>query len=164
MVSSQPDPLQFSNVKAELYGFDIGSESQLAEHWQLNTSISYVRGKRRDIDDNLYRIAPLNGTLDLSYEKQVWSVTAQSVLAAAQKQVSATNDEQATAGYGVMNLYGKYQLQTSMEFTAGINNLFDRYYADHLNAINRVSNSDVALGERLPGAGRSVFARLHYRW
>lgn len=163
-VSSQPDPLQFSNVSAELYGFDSGLEIMLNDAWLMDASISYVRGKRRDIDDNLYRIAPLNGALGLSYAKQDWSATVQGVFAADQKDVSATNGEQATGGYGIMNLFGKYRLQANMDFTAGINNVFDRYYADHLNGVNRVTNTDLAVGERLPGAGRSVFARLHYSW
>lgn len=163
-VSNTPDPLQFSNVDAKLYGFDAGYQSMLSDTWLLDASVSYVRGKRTDIDDNLYRIAPLNGTLGISYAKLDWSVTAQGVFAADQKDVSATNGEQASGGYGIMNLFGKYRLQANMDFTAGINNVFDRYYADHLNGLNRVINTDLALGERLPGAGRSVFARLHYRW
>jgi iron complex outermembrane receptor protein len=49
-------------------------------------------------------------------------------------------------------------------FRAGVNNLFDTRYSDHLNGYNRVRDSDVALGERLPGPGRSLFARVHYSW
>jgi iron complex outermembrane receptor protein len=47
---------------------------------------------------------------------------------------------------------------------AGVNNLFDKVYRDHTNGINRVSDSDVMVGDRLPGPGRSLFARVNYRW
>jgi hypothetical protein len=33
-------------------------------------------------------------------------------------------------------------------------------YADRLSGINRVSGTDVAAGERIPGFGRSYFASL----
>jgi iron complex outermembrane receptor protein len=162
--NGDPNPLQYDNVEAELYGFDMDFGTRLAEHWRLDGVVSYVRGKRRDIDDNLYRIAPLNGTLALSYERSDWSVTAETVLAAEQDQVSATNEEEATGGYALLNLFGHYRLQKELVFRAGVNNLFDTRYSDHLNGYNRVRDSDVALGERLPGPGRSLFARVHYSW
>ena len=33
----------------------------------------------------------------------------------------------------------------------------DKKYRPHLNGINRVTNSDVAIGERIPGDGINVF-------
>ena len=44
-----------------------------------------------------------------------------------------------------------------------MDNLADERYEDHLGGINRVrGNPDVAVGERLPGYGRNVFARLDW--
>ena len=34
----------------------------------------------------------------------------------------------------------------------------------HLNGYNRVLDSDVPVGDRLPGTGRGLFARLNFRW
>jgi hypothetical protein len=42
----------------------------------------------------------------------------------------------------------------------GIDNLLDKLYYDHLGGINRVSGGDVAVGARLPSAGRFAFAQL----
>jgi hypothetical protein len=33
-----------------------------------------------------------------------------------------------------------------------------------LNGVNRVRDSDVPLGERLPGTERNFYARLDYSW
>lgn len=162
--NGDPRPLQFANVDAELYGLDVELGARLGAHVYTDVVISYVRGKRRDIDDNLYRIAPLRATLALTYEAAAWSVTTEAELVAEQDRVSATNEEEPTAGYGLLNLYGRYRLHDGLELAAGINNLLDKDYADHLNGYNRVRNSDVAVGERVPGAGRSLFARLHYSW
>ncbi len=158
-------PLRFTNVDAEFQGFDAGFGMRFNPHWSVDGSISYVRGKRRDISDNLYRIAPLNGTLALSYRRTNWSVTTEGVFYAAQDDVSKTNAEQATPGYGIVNLLGSYRIGNDLMVYAGVNNLFDRRYSDHLAGYNRVSAdangepSDLAVGERIPGAGRSLFIR-----
>jgi iron complex outermembrane receptor protein len=51
-----------------------------------------------------------------------------------------------------------------LSITAGVENIFDREYQNHLSGINRVANSDVAVGQRVPGTGRSFFAALQYRF
>ena len=55
--TSNPDPLQFNNVDAELYGFDLDWAWRLGEHWSMSGLVNYVRGKRDDTSDDLYRIA-----------------------------------------------------------------------------------------------------------
>ncbi len=158
-------PLRFSNVDAEFYGFDAGFGMRFDPHWSLDGSIGYVRGKRRDISDDLYRIAPLNGTLALTYRRNRWSLTTEGVFYAAQNEVSRTNAEQTTPGYGIVNLYGSYRIGKDLLLHAGVNNLFDRFYRDHLAGYNRVAAAadgtpaDLSVGERLPGAGRSLFLR-----
>jgi len=157
-------PLQFSNVDAELYGADAGFGANLTEHVSMDGTISYVRGKRRDIKDNLYRIAPLNSTIGISYfDNNSWSVTTEAVLYDKQNQVSANNSEQVTAGYSLFNLHGRFSLNQNIEFTAGVNNLFDRFYQNHLSGYNRITtdasgeSSAVTTGSRLPGEGRTFF-------
>lgn len=48
--------------------------------------------------------------------------------------------------------------------TVGMDNVFDNSYTNHLAGINRVRASDVAVGEKLPGPGRNVFARVSVDW
>lgn len=163
-MSGDPTPLQFVNVDAELYGIDGDFGVVLTDNWHLDGLLSYVRGKRRDISDDLYRIAPLNGWLSLTYDRTRWSATAQGVFAAEQNDVSVTNGEEETDGYALLNLFGNYRFQKDLVLSAGVNNVFDDEYQDHLNGYNRVRNSDVALGERLPGPGRNFFARVNYSW
>jgi iron complex outermembrane receptor protein len=40
--------------------------------------------------------------------------------------------------------------------------VFDKEYADHLSGINRVSGTDVAVGDRIPGYGRNFYASLQW--
>jgi iron complex outermembrane receptor protein len=157
-------PLQFSNVDAEFYGVDVDWGVSLSDYWYLGGILSYVRGKRLDIDDDLYRIAPLNATVALTYERPRWFVTVEGVFYDKQDNVSVTNGETPSSGYGLMNLFGEVSLGPAKLATAtlraGLSNLLDETYRPHLNGINRVRESDVGIGERLPGPGRNVFASL----
>jgi len=155
-------PLRFANVDAKLYGFDMDMGLTLTQHLHMDGSFSYVRGKRKDINDNLYRIAPARGTVSLTYEGGDWYVRGESRLVAAQDKVSATNSEARTAGYAIFNLYAGWWIGPRVKLTAGVENLFNRYYEDHLAGYNRISNSDVALGARLPGAGTNAFLSVEY--
>jgi iron complex outermembrane receptor protein len=51
-----------------------------------------------------------------------------------------------------------------MAIEAGIENLFDTQYEPHLAGRNRVGASDVAVGERLPGAGQGGWVRFIKRF
>jgi iron complex outermembrane receptor protein len=155
-------PLIATNVDAELYGADADLSWQIAPQLRLDGTISYVRGQRRDIADNLYRIAPLNGRLALSWDGGVWSVTGEMVGAASQSKVSLTNGEASSPGWVSANLWFGVDLGRHISLSGGVENLFDRRYADHLAGRNRVTLSDVALGEKLPAAGRSLFVRLGF--
>ncbi|MEH6581135.1 MAG: TonB-dependent receptor [Halioglobus sp.] len=162
--TNRPDPLQFNNVDAELYGFDMDWAWQLSGQWSLSGIVNYVRGKRDDKDDNLYRIAPANTSVSLNYAANRWSASAESVLYAKQDKVSATNSEQETAGYGVFNLRGSWQASPGLQLAAGVDNLFDKGYQDHLGGYNRAANPDIAKGERLYGYGRNLFLRASYEF
>ena len=59
--------LQFSNVDAEIWGADIAWKIDLTDRWYLDGIASYSRGRRTDVSDNLYRLAPLNGSIGLAY-------------------------------------------------------------------------------------------------
>jgi iron complex outermembrane receptor protein len=158
------DPLRFTNVDAVLYGVDVEYNLRLPLHFDLEGVLSYVRGERRDVDDALYRIAPLRGRTALRYRRRAWSAAIEGVYAARQRNVSAENDESETPGYGIMNLFVHWEPGASLGISAGVNNVLDAFYRDHLYGTNRVRDSAVAVGERLPGSGRSFFGSIAWRW
>jgi len=160
----QPGALQFTNVEALLYGVDLEGGVDLPGPFQLDGTLSYVVGERRDIDDNLFRIAPLRGRVTLGFRWDQWHAAVEGVLAARQDRVSQTNRETATPGYGIMNLYAGWEPLSGLRLTVGIDNVTDALYRDHISGINRVANSDVAQGERVPGAGRNFYGRVAWRW
>lgn len=44
-----------------------------------------------------------------------------------------------------------------IQLRSGITNLFDRFYTNHLNGVNRVGNSGIAIGDVIPGTGRAFY-------
>ncbi len=157
--------LQYTNLdRADLYGIDGAWHYGLTKAWRLRGTMSYVRGENKDNGDNLYRIAPLRGDIAADYSAGRWTHTAELRGAARQDKVSAYNGETPTPGYGITNLRTAFQLNKATSLHAGVENVFDKYYVDHLNGTNRVPGGDVAIGSRTPGAGRFYYVSGEYRW
>lgn len=157
------NPMQFANVDAQLIGMDLTAGYQLTESWNLDMNASYVSGERRDINDNLYRIAPPKVILGLNYQSGNWKARVEGLGVSAQDKVSDTQLEETTAGYGLMNVSLAYDAQLWM-VKAGVNNLFDTEYEDHLAGYNRVMGGDLMPGERMPGTGMNAWLTGEYRF
>ena len=157
------DPLMFANTDAKLYGMDMDASYELHENWRLTMNATYTRGERTDLDDNLYRVAPLSGQVALNWRKNAWR--SQLVLRGEAKQdkVSSIQQEQTSAGYGVVDILTAYENDNWL-LKAGVSNLLDKEYADHLGGVNRAMGSDIAVGERLPGYGRQIWASVLISW
>ncbi len=164
MMASGRPPLQFANVDAKLYGLDLGYEFQISETWLLRGNLGYVRGKRTDLSDNLYRIAPLSSFLELTWQRESYFVSIESIAASKQNKVSAYNSETPSAGWGIANLRGGIKLNTAFDIQLGVENVFDKAYQDHLGGYNRVAGSDVPLRERLYSKGRNYYISLDASW
>lgn len=171
-LNGDPTPLRFTNVDAELYGVELEQVWRITEHWRLDGMLSHLRGKRRDINDNLYRIAPPNIRLALKRQLADWTAAVQAVVYDRQDKLSQTivlneprTTNEATPGYAVLDLHARWHPQhRPFTLAFGVDNLLDRDYRDHLAGFNRVMQSDVAVGERLPGRGRNLYLRLTATW
>jgi iron complex outermembrane receptor protein len=164
MMMSGRAPLQFANVDAELYGADLGFSYEFDASWSLRGNLAYVRGKRTDVKDNLYRIPPLSSLVELQYSGERWFVAVEGHAASRQDKVSAYNDEKETPGWGVVSLHGGFSLGEAFDINFGVENAFDKAYQDHLGGYNRVRGSDVPTGERLYSKGRNYYISLNANW
>ena len=162
-MNGDPTPLRFANVDARLYGVDLDFGYRLSPVWRVDGVASVVRGERRDIEDNLYRVAPPSLTLAVTREAGDWFVTAEGVGVAQQDDVSLTNSEAPTDGYGLLNLHAGWDVTDQVRLSASVTNLLDAEYEEHLSGYNRNASGDVGLGQRLPGAGRGFGLRLSWR-
>jgi iron complex outermembrane receptor protein len=156
------EPLQFENVDAEIWGFDAAWSYELTESLLLDGIVSSVRGRRTDVQDDLYRLSPDNASVGLTYNNDAWSLKTEIVGYADQEKVSSYNDETETPGYWLVNLGFTWNPLSSIRVEARIDNLLDESYQDHVTGINRAGNSDIPVGARLFGAERTIIAGLIY--
>jgi len=162
-VNGDPTPLRYSNVDAKLFGVDLAWGWAIASDLALEGTLTWVRGERRDISDDLYRIAPLSGTVALRYDvSDRLAIGLESVFAAEQSHVSETNDEEESSGYGVVNANVSWRFSADASLQLGIENVLDQAYRRHLAGFNRVAGADTALGERFQGPGRGVSIKVAY--
>ena len=109
-------------------------------------------------------------TFGLDWHKNQWKANIDWMLAAAQHRVDedfgAGFDENSeldageTAGYGVMNTAASYQFNKSLLLKVGVNNLFDKAYAKHLN--KRSNDPLNPESTRIMEPGREIYASA--RW
>jgi iron complex outermembrane receptor protein len=158
MMSGAP-ALEFANVEAEIYGFDLAWKYRVTDNVYFDGLAAYSRGKRTDVDDNLYRLAPLNASIALNYVAANWAAKTELIGYAQQDKVSSFNDEQPSAGYGILNLSAVWNPWQAVRLEVRADNLFDRSYQNHLAGVNRVTG-DIPAGTRLYGAGRTLSAGL----
>jgi len=157
--------LQFQNQgRVELYGVDAEANYDIRRWLGILGLLSYVRGRNLSTDDNLYRVAPLRGAVALEHRWSLYTGTLEVVLADDQTHVSRYNAEPPTPGYALLNLRTRFQVHPHLELALALENVFDEVYSDHLGGINRVNAGDVAVGQRLPGMGRSLIAQLRARF
>lgn len=157
-------PLTFDNIDATLYGVDMNWHYRLNEHFKLSGIVSYVKGERDDINDDLYRISPLNTRINLLYHYKNWQSNLAIHAYASQDDVSALNNEQASAGYAVVDWQVDYFVSSGLVVRLGANNLLDKQYSDHLGGVNRANGSDIAVGEKVSAMGRNVYLAMDYQF
>jgi len=161
MMSGMP-PLQFENVDARIWGFDAAWRFEISEQWLLDGTVTIARGRRTDADDNLYRLAPYNGSIGLTFQADGWALKSEFVRYLDQDMVSAYNAEQETAGYWLANAALTWNPRESLRVEARVDNLLDESFQDHVAGINRAAGSGLPTGVRLFGAGRTMTAGVIY--
>ncbi len=155
--------LQYQNLEAELYGLDGSWRWALDSNLALGGTLSYVRAENTETGDNLYRIAPLNGRIYADLKQGAWNHRAEVRAAAAQDEVAAYNGERETSAWAVLDLHTRWK-HGPWQVSAGVENLLDAEYHDHLAGINRVAGGDVAVGAQIPAAGRFAYLEAKYFW
>jgi len=157
-------PLEFTNIDAKLYGADLNWHYKMSDSLKLSGIASYVRGTRNDLDDDLYRISPLNARINLNYHIGDWQTDLALHAYSKQTHISEINNENETAGYAVIDWQVDYFVTSGLVVRTGVNNLLNKNYSDHLAGTNRASGSDIAKGDKIPAMGRNVYIAMDYQF
>lgn len=154
--------LQFANHDAHLYGVNLSGSVVVWDNaaWGAGTvkgKLDVTRG-RRDNGGDLYHQMPIHLTMSLEERWRDLTLSAELQAVARKLAVDDRRDEDRTAGYSLMNLGARYQVNKTFTLQAGVRNLFDRQYDLPLGGANLAAYKASASAtqiEPLPGQGRS---------
>lgn len=155
----------FVNTDALLAGGELDGRIRLSQSWSIPFALAYVRGRNVSDHRNLPLIPPLNGRVGIHWE---WDGSvrpwAEALLRTATRQdrIDPQFQETETPGYQVVDLRGGIHLPAGLSLQAGVGNLFNQDYTEHLNRNTALPAGDLAAGERIPMPGRYFFASVNW--
>ncbi|NTW25967.1 MAG: TonB-dependent receptor [Lentimicrobium sp.] len=169
-----PGVKQFNNInRAVLYGFEAGLTAALTEFFGIAFSSGYTYAYFPSIEKIVLENGQATGTIELKNDPIAEIPAFEAMMkasyvflngkltpgfslraVAAQKQVSEASYEKSTPGYVLADISIDYKPCAFATFTAGVNNLLDKAYYDHLN--RKLAGSDGKLFE----PGRTLYINL----
>lgn len=127
------------NIDATTYGGEAGVAYALTDAWKLDATLAYVHGENDTDGRPLAQMPPLEGRLGLNYDNKVWSAGALLRMVAEQDRYAVNQgnivgqDLGRTPGFSVFSINGGWRPKKGMLIAAGVDNLFDRTYAEHIS-------------------------------
>lgn len=153
----------YRNVAAELYGAEVEMSYAINPNWSMAHELAWTEGNNLDDDVSLSRIAPLQLTSSLDYQKDKLQAGIELLLVATQNDVCLSGsancggqDVRKTPGYGVINVHAQYAFDNGITLVAGIDNLADKAYTLHESRDDAVNPEPFQVQE----PGRSGWVRL----
>ncbi|MCG8275910.1 TonB-dependent copper receptor [Stenotrophomonas sp. NLF4-10] len=164
------DSTRAANVDARIAGAEAGVEWRLQEAWKLGGTLAWAWGENRSDGGAMPQIPPLEARLSAAYERERWSAGALLRVVARQDRVAldagnvVARDLGPTAGFATFALNAAYRINDHLRASAGVDNLFDRAYAEHLNLAGSADFGFPADPVRINEPGRTLWLKLDYRY
>jgi iron complex outermembrane receptor protein len=153
------------NVDAATRGGEAGLVWRCAAHWKLDASLAYVRGVNDTDARPLAQMPPLESRLALAYTQPLWSagillraVSDQDRIAVNQGNIVG-QDIGPSDGFAVCSLNTSWKPTGRTRLSAGIDNLFDAAYAEHISRAGSAVSGFVQT-TRVNEPGRTLWLQL----
>lgn len=156
-----PTLKSYQNIHATMWGAELGSQVSLPYDLYLRGSLSYVEGENRSAGRPLSEIPPLRGTVSGRYDNGSFFFEVLENLADDQRRIDSGLNEQPTGGWATTDIKAGYS-RKGLSLVAGLNNLFDRNYYNHLSYARDPFASGV--GFKVPENGRNFYVTLSYKF
>ncbi|WP_130887126.1 TonB-dependent copper receptor [Pseudomonas sp. Sample_21] len=127
------------NIDARIMGGELGAAYNLTDNWKADATLAYAWGKNSSDGSALPQMPPLDARFGLTYSEAKWSAGALWRVVAAQHRIDANKgnvvgkDYAQSSGFGVFSLNGAYRINQHWKVSSGVDNLFGKAYAEHLN-------------------------------
>lgn len=164
--ASNPRMSQVENVNAMIMGGELGVAQKLSDEWKADASLAYAWGENRTDGKALPQMPPLESRFGLSWEKGDWATTGLVRVVSRQSRVAINDgnvvgkDFSKSAGFTIFSFNTAYKVNENMKLSAGVDNLFDKTYSEHLNL---AGNSGFGYSSNVPvnEPGRTFWAKLN---
>ncbi|MEY0765495.1 MULTISPECIES: TonB-dependent copper receptor [Providencia] len=161
-----PRMSQVENVDALIMGGELGVAQKLSDEWKADASLAYSWGENRTDGKALPQMPPLESRFGLSWEKGDWTTTGLVRVVSRQNRVAINDgnvvgkDFSKSAGFTIFSLNTAYKINENMKLSAGVDNLFDKTYSEHLNL---AGNSGFGYSSNVPvnEPGRNFWAKMN---
>jgi iron complex outermembrane receptor protein len=127
------------NVNARTWGGEADASYALTPSLNATGTLAFTRGDNLSDDRPLAQMPPLEFRAALDYTRNTWAAGALWRLVAAQDRYAINQgnvvgqDLGPSGGFGVLSFNGSWRLLPGMLLSAGVDNLFDKVYAEHLS-------------------------------
>ncbi|WP_409315682.1 TonB-dependent copper receptor [Pseudomonas sp. KCJK9016] len=127
------------NIDARIMGGELGAAYNLTDNWKADATLAYAWGKNSSDGKALPQMPPLDARFGLTYSEDNWSAGALWRVVAAQNRIDQNKgnvvgkDYDKSSGFGVFSLNGAYRINKNWKVSTGVDNLFGKAYAEHLN-------------------------------
>lgn len=154
------------NINARIMGGELGAAYQFSSNIKGDVSLAYAYAKNTTDGRAMPQIPPLEARLGLSYEQGDWSTAGLWRVVAAQSRIDegrgnvVGKDFGPSSGFGVFSLNSAYRLSKNWKVSAGIDNLFDKNYSEHLNLAGNAGFGYPDEAMRVNEAGRTWWTRV----
>ena len=157
------------NVDATIAGAEAGIGYQFTDSIQADVSTMYAWGKNTTDGKPLPQIAPLEARVNLRYVQEKYTLGALWRVVNSQNRISLDQgnivgyDMDKSAGFGTVSLNGNYHLREGVDLSAGIDNVLDKTYKEHLNKSGS-AGFGFAEDEQFNNIGRNYWARISMKF
>jgi iron complex outermembrane receptor protein len=155
----------YRNVDARRYGVEVDAGVRISNPLVLGGRLAWVWAENTTDDRPIAQTPPLHGNISLGWAQTRWSAAGVVRFAAEQTRVDDNPmtgsglDAGETPGWVVLDVSGGVEVGGGFRINAGVANVFDRTYANHLNRSNVFDPTVVQVNE----PGRTYWLRLGWR-
>ncbi|MCK2127859.1 TonB-dependent copper receptor [Thauera aromatica] len=157
------------NIDATLYGLETDLTWRFASNWSATGTLAWVHGRNDTDDKALAQQPPLEGRLALEYNDGTFSYGGLLRVVARQDRVdvgsgsivSNGKDLGPTPGFATLALNAGWRPNKVTLLTAGVDNVFDRTYHEHLSQGSAaIAGYEAATNEIINEPGRTFWLKV----
>lgn len=158
------------NIRASVHGGEAGVEYRPREPLKLGVTLASAWGENRDAGGALPQMPPLEMRMSAVWEAERWSagvlwrlVDAQDRVAVGQGNVVG-QDLSESKGFGTLALNTSVRVGSNWRVSAGVDNVFDRAFSEHLNLAGSADFGYPADPVRILEPGRTAWLKLDFSY